>query len=268
MIIDQRANVSQKVFCMMHTVDLAVKHALGISVRRKNKVVLDECLHLKRIRTRVKEFCSYIMDKHKKSRFEELKKISTDNWKCDCCKFEIPNVTRVAGFYRMLQSLIRNKHLIDLALTYQSEQLHELQEFALTDAEWIGVVQIECILQKMTALSMNMQSDIPGRQGLALYEIILTKEALFNADNNYDVIDITKRWRPDVRYDQLPRNKVNEKEFCNVASTLLAKLKKEFEYYLTELDLDMKVMTMVHPVAAGLGIGYVLINVIYWFFLY
>jgi hypothetical protein len=119
----------------------------------------------------------------------------------------------------------------------------------------------------MTALSMNMQSDIPGRQGLALYEIILTKEALFNADINYDVIDIRKQWRPNVRYDQLPRNKVNKKEFCNVASTLLARLKKEFEQYLTELDLHMKVMTMVHPMAAGLGIGYVLITFIYVFLL-
>jgi hypothetical protein len=146
LIIDHRATVSQKVFCMMHTVDLAVKHALGISVRRKNKVVLDECLHLKRICSRVKEFCSYVMDKHNKSRFKELKKISTGNWKCDCCKFEIPNVTRVA------ESLIRNKHLIDLALTYQFEQLQKLQEFDLTDAKGIVVVQIECILEKMTAL--------------------------------------------------------------------------------------------------------------------
>jgi hypothetical protein len=85
----------------------------------------------------------------------------------------------------------------------------------------------------MTALSMNMQSNIPGRQGLALYKTILAKESLFNADNNYDIIDIIKRWRPDVRYDQLPRNKVNENQFCNVASTLLARLKKEFEHYFT-----------------------------------
>jgi hypothetical protein len=74
MITNQRAVNSQKIYCMMHTVDLAVKHALGICVRRKQKMVLDKSLALKQLRTRAKGLCAYIMDKHNKSRFEEFKK--------------------------------------------------------------------------------------------------------------------------------------------------------------------------------------------------
>jgi hypothetical protein len=88
---------------------------------------------------------------------------------------------------------------------------------------------------------------------LALYEIVLTRAALFSAENEFSVIDITKPWRPDVSYDKLPRKKLKEEHFGPIAKTLLERLKKEFDFYLSELDEDMKIMTIVHPVAAGLG---------------
>jgi hypothetical protein len=63
-------------------------------------------------------------------------------WNCDCSMFEIPNVTRVAGFYRMIQSLVRNKHLYEYALTYQSIQLRELSDYSLDEDEWTAVSQV------------------------------------------------------------------------------------------------------------------------------
>jgi hypothetical protein len=262
----------------MHTVDLAVKHGLGILVRKKKKVVVDECVELTKLRTKIKDLCSYVMDKKSKTRFEDLKKISNDIWNCDCSKLEIPNATRVAGFYRMLQSLLRNKHVLENAQKSNSQNL-ELDKYALTDDEWVAVSQIECVLKKMTTLNMNMQSDIPGkllsiqmfvqnisflqcnfyfniigRQGLALYEIVVTKAALFSGDNEYNTIDVSKPWRPDTNYDKLPRIKVKDDDFGDVAKTLLERLRKEFDHYLTSLDDDMKVMTIVHPVGAGLGL--------------
>jgi hypothetical protein len=92
-----------------------------------------------------------------------------------------------------------------------------------------------------------------GRQGLALYEIILTKAALFSPENEFSVIDVSKPWRPDVSYDKLPRKKLKEEHFGPIAKALLERLKKEFDHYLSELDEDMKIMTVVHPVAASLG---------------
>jgi hypothetical protein len=92
-----------------------------------------------------------------------------------------------------------------------------------------------------------------GRQGSALYEIILTKVVLFSPKNEFSVIDVSKPWRPDVLYDKLPRKKLKEEHFGPIAKTLLEQLKKEFDHYLSDLDEDMKIMTIVHPVAASLG---------------
>jgi hypothetical protein len=86
-----------------------------------------------------------------------------------------------------------------------------------------------------------------------LYEIILTKAALFSPDNDFLVIDVSKPWRPDTAYDKLPRIKTKEEDFGKIGKTLLGRLQTEFDHYLKELDDDMKVMTIVHPVAAGLG---------------
>jgi hypothetical protein len=275
LISEKRGSETQKIYCLMHTVDLAVKHGLGILVRKKKKEVVDVCEELTRVRMKVRELCAHIMDKKVKARFEELKLLSNEIWKCDCIRLELPNATRVAGFYRMLQSLLRNRHLLENAQNSDSQHLSELNDYALTEPEWVGVSQIECILKKMTTLNMDMQSDIPGtsynltfftfnffglltllllgRQGLALYEIVFTKASLFSPENEFSVIDITKPWRPDVSYEKLPRKKIKEENFGPIAKTLLKRLKKEFDHYLSVLDEDMKIMTIVHPVAAGLG---------------
>jgi hypothetical protein len=47
--------------------------------------------------------------------------------------------------------------------------------------------------------------------------------------------------------------KFKDNDLSKLGKTLLEHLKKEFDHYLTSLDDDMKVMTMVHPIAAGLG---------------
>jgi hypothetical protein len=94
-----------------------------------------------------------------------------------------------------------------------------------------------------------------GRQGLVLYEIILTSEGLFETGDTFDVVDISNPWRPDIKYKQLPRLKVNENYFSGIAKALLSRLEKEFDNCLASLDDDLKVMTMVHPISAGLGIG-------------
>jgi hypothetical protein len=59
---------------VIRTVDFAVKHSIGIPISRKKKVVVDKCLDLKKIQGKVKELCSYIMEKHSNGRFEDLKK--------------------------------------------------------------------------------------------------------------------------------------------------------------------------------------------------
>ena len=81
----------------------------------KNGNFTDNCPELNSLRTRLLKMCSYIMDKHVKGRFEEMTKISQLNYSCNCVRIEIPNATRVAGFYRMIQTTLRNKPVIDIA---------------------------------------------------------------------------------------------------------------------------------------------------------
>jgi hypothetical protein len=80
---------------------------------------------------------------------------------------------------------------------------------------------------------------------------------LFSSENGFSVIDVSKPWRPDIQYDRLPRIKIKEENFGSIAKTLLSRLRKEFDHYLKDLDDDMKIMTIVHPIAAGLGMEYV-----------
>jgi hypothetical protein len=117
-------------------------------VRKKKQVVVDKCQELTKLRTKVKEFCAYIMYKKEKTRVEELKSLSNDIWNCNCSKLEIPNATQFAGFNRMLQSLLRNKHLLENAQKSNPKSLGELAKYALTEDEWVAVAQIECVLKK------------------------------------------------------------------------------------------------------------------------
>jgi hypothetical protein len=72
-----------------------------------------------------------------------LKVLLNEIWNCNCPKLEIPNGTWVAGLYGMLQSLLRNKHLLENVLKYNWKSLGEISQYVLMDEEWIGVSQIE-----------------------------------------------------------------------------------------------------------------------------
>jgi hypothetical protein len=67
MIAEKRGSETQKIYCLMHTVDLAVKHGLGILVRRKKKEVVNPCEELTKLRLKIRELCAYVMDKKNKS---------------------------------------------------------------------------------------------------------------------------------------------------------------------------------------------------------
>jgi hypothetical protein len=86
-----------------------------------------------------------------------------------------------------------------------------------------------------------------------LYEIVLTKAALFSPENGHSVIDISKSWQPDTSYDKLPRIKVKEEYFGSIAKNFIKSFKERIWSLSERLDEDMKMMTVVHPIAAGLG---------------
>ena len=224
-----------------------------ILVRKKNKQIVDQCIPLTDLRNKVKNLCSYVMDKQKKNRYAEIKKICESVFHCECVQLELPNVTRVAGFYRMIQSCIRNKYLIEALKTRGQKLLPEICNLSLTDSEWIDVVEIESILKEVTILNMNLQSDNPGRQALTCYEILKTKQILFQEKPEFEVVDLSDPWNPDVSFDNLPRTSYNTDRMGNIALTFLSRLKKEVETYLSHIDSDMKAACLLNPVTAQLS---------------
>lgn len=253
LISEGRIGKDQKVFCLMHTVDLAVKHALTILVRNRRGEVVDACEPITDLRLRLKALASYIMDRKVKSRFEDMKNLSILTYSCTCVHLEIPNATRVAGFYRMVQSIIRNMPVLKKMQKNVPSSMVELYKLSLTPEEWVDVSEIEAILSKITKLNMNMQSDMPGRQALTCYEIYFAVESLFNDSEGFNVVDVNNFWTPSQTFDKLPRTKYPRNKLGNVGTLLLERLQIEFNNYLTDLDSDMKVAAMVHPVSHKLG---------------
>jgi hypothetical protein len=109
---------------------------------------VNPCIELTALRKKVRDLCAYVMDKKNKGRFDELVHLSSEIWNCACSRLELPNATRVAGFYRMIQSLVRNKHLLENAQKSDSRHLTDLDDLSLTPEEWISVSHIEAILKK------------------------------------------------------------------------------------------------------------------------
>ncbi len=253
LISEGRIGEDQKIFCLMHTVDLAVKHALAILVRKRKGIVVDACEPITDLRLRLKALASYIMDRKVKKRFEDMNNLSMMTYSCSCVHLEIPNATRVAGFYLMIQTILRNMPLLKKLEKSQPSSMTDLPNLSLTPEEWVDVSEIEAILRKVTKLNMKLQSDMPGRQALTCYEIYLAVETLFNDPEGFNVIDLNNYWTPGNTFEQIPTTKYPTSQFGNVGKLLLERMQIEFNNYLANMDSDMKVAAMLHPVSHKLG---------------
>jgi hypothetical protein len=58
LVSEKRGSETQKIYCLMHTGDLAVKHGLGILLQKKKKAVIDTCDDLTRVRMKVGDLSS------------------------------------------------------------------------------------------------------------------------------------------------------------------------------------------------------------------
>jgi hypothetical protein len=114
LIAQNRLGENQSVFCMMHTADLAIKYALCTIVRRQKKKQINIYQPIIDLRKRVTELGKYVMDSNSKSRFESMKTICNDNCGTTPTRIFLPNKTRVSGFYKLILSLLQNKHAVEL----------------------------------------------------------------------------------------------------------------------------------------------------------
>jgi hypothetical protein len=243
----------QKIFCMLHTVDLVTKHAIGILKRKKNTIVQDDCPPLNTFRKRILSMAKYIMDKHHKWRFDVLVNFAQRNFNCSCSRIVVPNATRVAGYYFMIKSCLQVKCPLVFLKNNAPTNMDMANELILDQKEWEQCAEIECILSKLTVLNMDMQTDFPARQGLTAYEISLTYVNLFSDDIEFDVVDVSKMWSPETKYDDIPRIYLKLGALHDITKTLLTRLQDEYKRYLLTLDTDTMIATVVHPIACSVG---------------
>ena len=156
----------------------------------------------------------------------------------------------------MIQTSFRNKRILDKIKLEEDEAVPGLDKLLLTNSEWADLADIESILQQVTVLNMNLQSDLPGKQSLTCYKIFATVEKLFKQTNlSFDVIDVNQRWKPGTPFNKIDRKNISENQLGTAVKLLLERLKKEFDNYITKIDSDMKVAAMVNPVTKVLGLG-------------
>ena len=60
----------------MHAQELVLKHALGLAVRRKNRIIHDQFIEGKAIRDAVRNLLSTVMDKKAKARYKEYSQMA------------------------------------------------------------------------------------------------------------------------------------------------------------------------------------------------
>jgi hypothetical protein len=132
----------------MHSVDLATKHALLIAKRTKNGRDVDNWPEGVAFRQRVHRMISYLMDKKSKGRFKFLNELSQKRYGCDAIRLELPNKTRISGFYRMLKCALISKGLIQQLKERDDRPacFKDADKYLLWNDDWVNVAEFEAVL--------------------------------------------------------------------------------------------------------------------------
>jgi hypothetical protein len=109
LLASNRGPIDSKSTCIMHTGNLILEYALGVRNRRKNKTEQDLFLAGNEILKKVQTVIQTMMNKRNKAIFHAYSIVCKEKFGGDALKFILPNETRVAGKYLMLQSLVRQR---------------------------------------------------------------------------------------------------------------------------------------------------------------
>ena len=100
--------------CIMHAQELCLKHALGVAIRQKNNMIIDNFPAGKNLRDNCKILASKIVDKKVKARWAEAIKISKKTWEVEPTRLCVPNNTQILGTFTLFQSILQAKNLISV----------------------------------------------------------------------------------------------------------------------------------------------------------
>ena len=249
--------------CVMHSQELVMKHALGIAIRRKGRVVVDEFQDGKSLRDKCKGLASRIMDKKAKGRFKEYSDMSKKANGRAALKLSIPNDTRVGGNYLMFQSLLRGRSNVLLLENSKYAQIYS--PFMLSRNNWQMLSEFEAVMGILHALAMSSQSETPGSIGFGWFCIVECRyrlELILEGKSRLMIIDISKKYDPFLPAEKLPKAEIGREEMLDETKEFITRLIKELNFYLPNADSDQLIALNLHPIMHWSGIRYVLFVVI------
>ena len=192
------------------------------------------------------------MDK-KKSMFKNFNDYCVETYGCPANRYVIPNETRVAGKYFLIQSFLR-QHILYKMHSVDAKYSGQFSEFMITHSDWKFLQEIEGILRIFVDLiSMKSQRDLPGFIALCWFQVAFTWAQILTADDSL-CIDLNKNWKPSTLANKIPQVKIKRVKMQPRSHKLLERLDKEFTNYLPVPDSDMILSILIHPVMLGVGL--------------
>jgi hypothetical protein len=236
-------NNAEDVLCGMHVMELCIGHAAGYIERSKKGVgVVDSFPFCKEFKEKVKLCAKQVGDRHAKVRMEKFNKF-TRLQGMEPIRVQFPNITRVAGNFRLAAIVLRLYQAIDAWVYHNTNQNAEIaqrhmtkkekaamfvKENFLTADDWQQLAEFCAIFEKTTALVMDLQADHPASLSIAKLQLTdcvveLSGRPPQDPDEPYDPFDVdhqnllfdvicvndpTHKWSPTTLYEDLPRRKM------------------------------------------------------------
>jgi hypothetical protein len=233
--------------CIMHTTELVMKHAIGLSTRRAGGQVCDSFAPGKDLRDVCKGLAAKVMDKKAKGRFLEYEDLGKKTWGVSPIKLKVPNETRVGGVYILMVSLLRAKNLLQVLMGASNYQ-DVYKTCMISNDDWKLMAEFEAIISHVHHLAVACQGNETGEIAFSWFEVSMCLQALKSRTRKYNVVDVSKSWAPNCQLSDLPTQKLDYAHLSSVAQNFIDRLVSEFAFYFPGPDSDQLVAMHLHPV--------------------
>jgi hypothetical protein len=229
-------NTTENRLCGMHVMELVINHASGFIDRRKGGRVSDSFPACNELKNRVRICAMQFANRKAKGRIEKFNAFCKKSLGYLPIKVPMPNKTRVAGNFRMMEGLLRNYHAVSQFVSHnkvsvamgQPPDKHFKEELFLQPHEWQQLAEFTAIYTKTTSFAIALQADTAASLSIAklqltalLVELAGTPDSTdnrvytpFEVNDRQVVFDVVmvntvnKPWTPQTPFSKLPVKKM------------------------------------------------------------